>query len=207
MLLTSSSHRAWTALIDLVPTRTQPRGDRTGSPPRRQRWRAQAGPSRHSSSPANPHWGRSGQAGIPRAPCPLARHGAGGCRCAVGQGATVTTGRCPASSLRVRQRRSDREPGNAGRGRRLRAASVCWEPGSIEEGCLPGSADGRRRGAWPPAPGGRPGGSCLRERRCSSEAPTALTKMTIAVNTAAAASINGRGAQASYQGLAPGMPR
>jgi len=158
---------------------------------------ANAARTRHSSSPANLHWSRSGQAGIPRAPCPLPRHGAPGWRCAVGQGAPVAAGRCPASSPRVRQRRSDREPGKAGRGRRRRAASVCWEPGSIGGGCLPRSADGRYRGAWPPAPGARPGGSCLRERRCSSEVATALPKMPIAVNTATAARINGRKAQDS----------
>jgi hypothetical protein len=47
--------------------------------------------------------------------------------------------------------------------------------------------------AWPP---GR-GGSCLRERRCSSEVTTALPRMPIAAHTAAKARTSARGAQDS----------
>jgi hypothetical protein len=41
------------------------------------------------------------------------------------------------------------------------------------------------------------GGSCLRERRCSSEMTTALPKMAIAVHTAAKARRSASGAQDS----------
>jgi hypothetical protein len=84
---------------------------------------------------------------------------------AIDQGAPVRTGRCPASSPRVRHRRGDREPGHDGRGRRLRAASaVCLGPGSAGGNCLPGSAGAMRWYASPPVPGGSPCSDCLPAR-------------------------------------------
>ena len=48
------------------------------------------------------------------------------------------------------------------------------------------------------------GGSCLRERRCSSEVITALPKMPIAVPTKSRTTRSARGAQDSGGGLATG---
>ena len=83
----------------------------------------------------------------------------------------------------------------------LQVGAVLARAGGGGSRAVPGTAVPFAAGAWPCGPGR--GGSCRRERRCSSEAATPIVRMPSAAITAKRAMRTNTGPQ--YLGMTPGV--